>query len=181
MVLPAIVSASVWALTEEGHRLFWGNADNEFPILPSSEVTWEEWDTAYMEEMWHQPGPSPCWGVSLPWLCCSSEVSALGLWGWCCDIPKECLGTGKWHTGLGLIGGSVAETATEFLLFELPRSHLHHRSQAEPVCQAQAGGVTRAGSLSASQCLQQIITHPHSQPCCQSWNHLGLEKPFKII
>lgn len=94
---------------------------------------------------------------------CAGAVGP-GLW----RPNGECLGTGKWQTGLGLIGGSVAETAIEFLSLELLRNHLHNRSQAEPVCQGQAGGVTRAGSISASQCLQQIVTHPHPQPCCQS-------------
>ena len=117
------VSVSARALTEEGVKAASEGSGHWLPAVPpSAETTWEEQDTAYVEEMWGQLCTPLQRGVSLPWQQGQHAAAA----GPVLRHPGgERLGTRKRRTGLGVIGGSVARTATEPLPLELLRSHLH--------------------------------------------------------
>lgn len=113
--------------------------------------------------------------MSLPWLCCSSEDSALGLWH-----PYGVSGAGKWHSGLGLIDGSVAESAIEFLPLELLRvTHTTGPSRAclsGPGWWCDQGRVQLCLTMSPADCYT-----PQSSALLSVMEPFRLEKPFKII
>ena len=93
------------------------------------------------------------------------HAAAAGLVLW--QSVGEHLGTRKWRTGVGLIGGSVAKTAIESPPLELLRNHLHKQ---EPDRACLLGPSWQRDPLRLHLCLPVpplADHHAHPQPCCE--------------
>lgn len=89
-----------------------------------------------------------------------AAASTLRPQGWCCGIQMgEHLGTRKRHTGLGLIGGSLASSPIESLPLELLWNHLH-KQEPDRACLSGASW-QRVPVPPLADCVRSP-----SQPCC---------------